>query len=436
MSSTADAAWDAPPVNRSMRALDRDFFVKEVPLIAAEVPDAKKVGELRKLAGTAVIRRSGIEPVASLPSSQTGRRIVFRQDIDEANLEEKLGEDVLAYIRHNDIKIVKHTGKLQYANWTAEQILRSVLPEDLLDETPAGFSMVGHIAHLNLRDQFLPYKQLIGEVILDKNKPGGVRTVVNKLDTIDTKYRTFDMEVLAGESIFDVEQHEQNCRFRFDFRKVYWNSRLHTEHERLCNVFKAGQAVCDVMAGVGPFAIPAAKREVLVYANDLNPESYASLAENVKLNKVSHLCVPSEMDGLVFVKHAVEQLYARRGEEVVLPRVKRSQPERSITIPAFFSHFVMNLPASAIDMLGAYRGAYSGLKIDDTANITMPRVHVHSFTHCEGSAAEEDLAARASASLGYKLTPAEIDYHLVRKVAPSKTMFCCSFTLPLEVAFA
>ena len=41
---------------------------------------------------------------------------------------------------------------------------------------------------------------------------------------------------------------------------MYWNSRLETEHKRLVDTFKAGQVVVDVMAGIGPFAIPAAQR--------------------------------------------------------------------------------------------------------------------------------------------------------------------------------
>lgn len=36
-----------------------------------------------------------------------------------------------------------------------------------------------------------------------KNK--GLRTVVNKLDTIDNVYRNFQMEVLAGDPDFNVE---------------------------------------------------------------------------------------------------------------------------------------------------------------------------------------------------------------------------------------
>lgn len=42
------------------------------------------------------------------------------------------------------------------------------------------------------------------------------------------------------------------------------------------------------MAGVGPFSIPAVKKGAFVYSNDLNPESYKWLCENVRLNKVRY----------------------------------------------------------------------------------------------------------------------------------------------------
>lgn len=84
----------------------------------------------------------------------------------------------------------------------------------------------------------------------------------------------------------NVEVSEEGCIFQFDYSKVYWNSRLNTEHKRLVSLFQPGEAVCDVMAGVGPFAVPAGKKKIFVWANDLNPDSYASLAKAVEKNKV------------------------------------------------------------------------------------------------------------------------------------------------------
>jgi len=61
---------------------------------------------------------------------------------------------------------------------------------------------------------------------------------------------------------------------------------LHTEHERLVQLFQPSDVVADVFAGVGPFAVPAAKKGCGVFANDLNPNSYKYLLKNSQDNKV------------------------------------------------------------------------------------------------------------------------------------------------------
>ena len=147
-------------------------------------------------------------------------------------------------------------------------------------------------AHLNLREQYLPYKTLIANVILDKH--ASIRTVINKTDVVGTSnvYRTFQYELLAGDPSMDVEVKTMDCTFRFNYSKVYWNSKLGTEHRRIVDSFRPGEAVCDVMAGVGPFAVPAGKKKVFAWANDLNPDSYASLTDAISRNKVSDDSIP------------------------------------------------------------------------------------------------------------------------------------------------
>lgn len=121
---------------------------------------------------------------------------------------------------------------------------------------------------------------------MDKNPT--IKTVINKVDNVggESEFRTFAYEVLAGPDDLEVEVHEANCTFKFDYSKTYWNTKLSTEHGRLVSVFEPGCVVADVMAGIGPFAVPAGKKGVFVWANDKNPESYQYLQDAMKRNKV------------------------------------------------------------------------------------------------------------------------------------------------------
>lgn len=84
------------------------------------------------------------------------------------------------------------TLKVGYEHLTAEEVLRKLLPSHIV-EVPSSFEQAGHIAHMNLREEVLPYKHLIGAVIVDKNPH--IRTVVNKIGQIETEFRTFPLEV-------------------------------------------------------------------------------------------------------------------------------------------------------------------------------------------------------------------------------------------------
>jgi len=316
---------------------------------------------------------------------------------------------------------------------------------------------MGHLAHMNLNDEYLPYKYIISQVILDKN--GSLRTVVNKLDSIDAQFRFFKMELLAGEPNYVVEHKESDCRFKFDFSRVYWNSRLHTEHTRLVNIFQPEELVADVFAGVGPFALPAAKKGCAVLANDLNPESYKYLSLNIKDNKVSDRVRASCEDGREFIRHAATRVAADplpgfKGPPLSLSQRRAQAREQSrglLGSPSqlpprnSIAHFVMNLPDSAITFLGAFRGILvpslsSSSKPDiDLAKLydVMPMVHCHCFTReLEREAAERDIIHRVEQELGCVLSAEnEVSLHLVRSVAPNKEMYCISFRLPRATAF-
>ena len=131
--------------------------------------------------------------------------------------------------------------RLTYSYWPAEHVLKvrtgaALLPASAPDaapalhrqallppgvDVPASFETVGHIAHLNLRDELLPHKYVIGRVLLDKNTK--IKTVLNKVrrlgaaarsstrlsdtrqvGTIESEFRVPSFEVIAGETSLEV----------------------------------------------------------------------------------------------------------------------------------------------------------------------------------------------------------------------------------------
>ncbi|GAA5896893.1 tRNA (guanine) methyltransferase [Sporobolomyces salmoneus] len=446
-----------PPVNRGMEQLDRSKFTQTLNLLAARLPAARTTQFLKQDAKDFVLRMRGIGAVTQDPSGDY-RRVLLRTG-DKARFPPKLVE----VLKQHEAELVEESVSFDYDYWTSDQVLQAILPEDLLDESPTAFTQVGHIAHLNLRDQYLPHKFLIGQVILDKNK--SLRTVVNKLDSIDNVYRNFQMEVLAGEPDFIVEMSEHDCRFKFDFSKVYWNSRLQTEHARLVDSFDPQDVVCDAFAGVGPFAIPAGKKGCGVMASDLNPASAEALTENAKLNKVESTVRTGNEDARNFIRSSVLAVWETPFPTYVPPlsnkeRNRRNREARGLvsssTAPTppttsepsapqpprrLINHFVMNLPASAIEFLDAYRGLYRELyerhgdeAREEVKRVGLPIVHCYCFTKdIEG--AEKDICERATRALGFEVHPQLSDYNLrfVRDVAPKKEMYCLEFRLTDEM---
>lgn len=378
-----------------------DIFQEAVEYPALLIP-ARRTAEIRKELAHVLMSRPRTRNIYSYDQDKSLRKIVLQNDPDVYN------DPVVQSIMEKDnAKRSTFTLQTSYADWTAEQVLKKLLP---VSEIPCAFETVGHIAHVNLRDETLPFQYIVGKVLLDKNSPR-IQTVVNKLGSIDTKYRTFGMKVIAGrddEGWSIVKLKEEGCLFKLDFRTVYWNSRLSGEHRRLVQLIRKEATpnnpvvVADLMAGVGPFAVPlTAQHEanIVVHANDLNPESFKYLEINKQKNKCDNLYCYNKC-----ARAMVHDLCDRDIE---------------------FQHAIMNLPASAPEFLNAFQG-FSGK--------TLPRIHVHCFGNKEAEA-DDQAIERCAQALGCRLDRKEhnVSVRIVRDVAPNKNMLCVSFTLPNEV---
>ncbi|EGI64198.1 tRNA (guanine-N(1)-)-methyltransferase [Acromyrmex echinatior] len=405
MTYTTTTSLLVPPTSvRGMMCLDRDAFTRVLTVSTLKLRDisvSKNIRVLKKY----LLKMCNFKSVEKI---NDGAIIYLNPDIvtkfeDITENDRKLLIDQYEYFSTMDIT-------LKYDNWRRDVILKSILPEDI--EVPTAYSLVGHIVQLNLRNVHLPYKSIIGQIFLDKT--ANARTVVNKINTINTSFRYFAMEILAGERNTITSAKEHGCTYQFDFAQVYWNPRLSTEHTRIITFMTQGDILYDVFAGVGPFAIPAARKKVQVFANDLNPESYKWLQKNALVNKVKDNFKAFNMDGRNFLREVVK--------DNILTRRAQNLPGSE--------HIIMNLPASAIEFLDILPDWFTQEEFKNVC-LKPPIFHVYCFVKADKG---DDVCMLGrllvEEKLGYTLSAESIvSIHNIRDVSPNKQMIRVSFLL-------
>ena len=471
---------------RDCEVLDRTIFDKTLHLVALRIP-AKLCTEYLKVLKDIVFSRSRMKRIFNDDGGSDGkgkgnkdkRLILLNPDISMEHFKGAAGgsgepstlltQHHLDFCSQNGGEPVPFDLKLGYDNLAVDEVLKKLLPAG--SEVPSSFEQVGHVAHINIREELLPYKAIIGQVLLEKNAPQ-IKTVVNKVGEITNEFRTFPMEVVAGVDDLQVTLKESGAQFSFNFAEVYWNSRLQMEHKRIIDLIRTSAAtsarsgrvlvVADLMAGVGPFAVPLAMKPpqakpaakkgkysftenreedqvqqqqqqqqqqkkknnknskssstetaavmVQVHANDLNPKSVEALVQNAVLNKIKHIQLIRTDD---YSKSESDSSSSNCSSELVALHVYnqcgraflRNLAIRDKQLP---QEVLMNLPANATDFLDAMIGigVLAGLdKIDDPANTRdhiMPRVHVYGFSTAEDPVL--DMAQRACTTMGCKVS--------------------------------
>ncbi|CAD5177385.1 unnamed protein product [Musa acuminata subsp. malaccensis] len=475
-----------------MSSLDESKFDLNLQLWALRIPREHCTSVGRLLHGY-MLDRARIKPIVEDPTSEKNRFVILSEKIQNSDLSE-----IPSYVMDElkvlcNIEAVPYSITLGYSYWGADHILKQILPCGM--EVPTSFETVvklfhstGHVAHLNLTEDQLPYKDVIAKVIYDKNQPR-ILTVVNKVGTITNEFRVPTFEVLAGKNDMVTKVKQYGATFKLDYSLVYWNSRLEHEHTRLVSLFQRGETICDMFAGIGPFTIPAAQKGCLVYANDLNPDSVHYLRINAQINKVEDRVYTYNMDARAFMHHIMtvpdsdskqktgeavskddhSKELATNEKEVVTQEmlnagkdhqdslngssvkentaVKRQLDKAGnvfqgngntnkrirgfhLTVSRpweHVDHVIMNLPASALEFLDVFKGLIQR----EHWRGSLPWIHCYCFirsTETKGS-----ILSKAESLLSTKIT--DPIFHRVRDVAPNKAMFCLSFKLPIETCF-
>ncbi|XP_039041376.1 tRNA (guanine(37)-N1)-methyltransferase 1 isoform X2 [Hibiscus syriacus] len=469
--------------------LDESQFDVNLKLLALRIPRELCTKATRLLNGY-LLEKPRVKPITEDPTSEKTRYVILSEIVQNPDLSDIQSQILDELKKLCEIEVVPYSLTLGYSYWTADHILKQILPPGV--EVPSSFETIGHVAHLNIHDELLPFKEVIAKVIYDKNYPR-IKTVVNKVGTITNEFRVPKFEILAGESDMVTEVKQYGATFKLDYSLVYWNSRLEHEHIRLVSLFRPGETICDMFAGIGPFAIPAALKGCLVYANDLNPDSIHYLKINAKINKVDDCVVAYNMDARKFiaqlmavpvcesnlqsdnsmvkacdtctvkdiddakeegtkldvrekevtgtdVKNEVEDVqnsYKTVDSSVVAEsgnvnsgHKKKGNAHKRMkasTLPKTKSwehvdHVIMNLPASALQFLDAFRAIISRKNWQGL----LPLVHCYCFIRANETT--ESIISEAESALNAKIK--DPVFHRVRDVAPNKAMFCLSFRLP------
>ncbi|MGA2625710.1 MAG: class I SAM-dependent methyltransferase family protein [Candidatus Bathyarchaeia archaeon] len=173
-----------------------------------------------------------------------------------------------------------------------QETVAGQIPSHLISMLPHSFDVIGDIAIIDLRSELAPYAVEIGNGIRRVNP--NVRLVVRKSGEVSGKFRTRELQILAGSGGMETVHREFSCSYHLDISSVYFNPRLAHERLRVAKQVRENEVVVDMFAGVGPYSVLIAKLQPTsrVYSIDINPSAIRYLEANTFGNRVADCVAP------------------------------------------------------------------------------------------------------------------------------------------------
>jgi len=232
---------------------------------------------------------------------------------------------------------------------TLHQVLENQLPPHLLASLPRALDVIGDIAVIDIPPELKAHERLIGEAILKTHK--NVQTVLAKIGAVSGTYRLRELEIIAGEQKTTTVHKEHGCQYHVDVATAYFSPRLSHEHNRVASIVQKSETVLDLFAGVGPFSVLIAKKNVdaKVYAVDINPEAVEFLKRNIRLNRVENRVIPILGDA----GQAVEERFLGVADRVIM-----NLPEKALNF--------VNVACKAVKPSGGTVHYYAFIRLPDS----------------------------------------------------------------------
>lgn len=164
--------------------LDKSIFNQTLKVIGIQIPSSKTSAYL-KLIGPRLYRQRNYKPIQKLSETQ---RLVLLDPAAWPSSQSVLAEEALAeLIKADSAEVLEHNVELNYESHDVESALRIALPPDT-PEIISSFETVGHLIHVNLKPWLLPYKHIIGQVILDVRQSIGVKGPIHCKNTANSSH--------------------------------------------------------------------------------------------------------------------------------------------------------------------------------------------------------------------------------------------------------
>jgi len=272
------------------------------------------------------VRREVCEPVIrvlrNLGVLRSGLKVLRDGDYVYIPVENEFKSvDISKHLTGVDFELCNQEFEVRGGIATFKDLLKDVVPGEVLSRIPRSFDIVGDIALINLPEDVLNYGSYVGNAILSINR--NVRAVYAVGPTLGD-YRVRKLTHLAGVQKSETVHKEYGILIYVDLARAYYNPSLSFEHFRVASEARDNELVLDLFSGVGPFTLHIVSRCMArVVAIDINPHAIYCLLRSLRLNG-------RRLKGYVTAINGDASYMLKAFREAVFDRIIMNLPHKAI----------------------------------------------------------------------------------------------------------